>query len=273
MAKNDAFGDRMKFYEEHGLTSKYLMPLVPGIIRLDGKAFHTFTKGLRRPYDQSLTSLMRFLTHELVKYSNAKIGYTQSDEITLVLYSNNQISQVFFDGKIQKINSILAAYASSLFNKELPNYLQTKGDYLALFDCRSFSVPTKQEAINCLIWRENDATRNSISMAAQSVYSHNELLGKSCDEMQEMLFQKGINWNDYPSYFKRGTYVQRIQVLRSFTTDEIEKLPPKHAARSVPDLKVLRSEVKFIDMPPIKSVENMIGVVFDEEKVRTNNGN
>lgn len=266
MAK-DSLGDRMKAYEEEGMNMRRVMPLTPVIVRLDGKAFHSFTKGLKRPFDERLTSLMRNLTIKLVEFSNAKIGYTQSDEITLVLYSSDHKSQLIFDGKIQKITSILASFATATFNDYLRlGLIPEKKRTVALFDCRVFSVPNQQEAVNCLIWRENDATRNSISMAAQSVYSHSELHGKACDEMQEMLFQKGINWNDYPSWFKRGTYAQRFVTERPFTPEEIKDLPPRHEARKNPDLKVSRSEIKFIKMPPIKSVENMTDVVFKGEK-------
>lgn len=124
-------------------------------------------------------------------------------------------------------------------------------------------MPSKEEAVNALIWREQDATRNSISAAAQAHCSHKELQGKNTNEMQEMLFQKGINWNDYPSFFKRGVYVQRTKMWRKFTTDELEKLPPKHDAHTNPNLEVERTEIRVLDLFPLAGMENKVEVVFD----------
>ena len=257
-----SLNDRMYLYE--GMeTKKRFLPKLPVIARLDGRSFHSFTKGLGRPYDERLSNLMVAVTEFLVDESCAKIGYSQSDEITLIFYSDDLESQIFFTGKPYKMISILAAMASTKFNELLPEYIPEKAQYIALFDCRVWSVPDKEEAVNVLVWREQDATRNSISMAAQSNYSHKKLQNKNTDEMQEMLFQKGINWNDYPPFFKRGTYVQRTKVVRKFTVDELDKLPQKHNARSNPDLMVERTIVKVLDMSPILQVENRLDVVFD----------
>ena len=125
-------------------------------------------------------------------------------------------------------------------------------------------MPNKTEAVNVLIWRELDATRNSISMAAQSQFSHNQLMKKSCNEMQEMLFQeKNINWNDYPDFFKRGTYIRRKEVSTPFTAEEIEKLPLKHNARTNPGLVVVRHVVDSISLPPLTKISNREDVVFN----------
>ena len=135
---------------------------------------------------------------------------------------------------------------------------------LATFDCRVFNVPNKQEACNVLMWREMDATRNSISAAAQANFSHKELQGKSKSEMMEMLFQKkNINWNDYPSYFKRGVYWQKKSISRPYSSEEIEKLPLKHEARKNPKLTVLRSKIIQLDMPIFSRVANREEVVFE----------
>jgi tRNA(His) 5'-end guanylyltransferase len=261
---SDEFGDRMKEYEK--MHSGRLMPLLPAFARLDGVAFHTFTKGLRRPYDEGLTKLMVATTQFLAQNTNARLAYTQSDEITLMWYSDNYKSQIYFDGKIAKLTSVLAARASAYFNHWLEDYLPGKvsGDHaMPVFDCRVWSVPNQIEASNVFLWREQDATRNSISMAAQSNYSHKELHGKNCSQMQEMLFQKGINWNDYPAFFKRGTYVQRHTVIRPFSADEIENLPEKHEARKNPELEITRSEFRTLDMPPFSKVVNKTSVLFN----------
>ncbi len=259
---NDSLGDRMKFYEKM-YAGKKLMPLLPAIVRLDGVCFHTFTKGLRRPYDERLSRIMIETTKYLVKETNARIGYTQSDEITLLLFSDKYDSQIYFDAKVMKLVSVLAAKTSVYFNDLLKVHLPEKSSRFPVFDCRVWNVPSQVEAVNSILWREQDATRNSISMAAQALYSHNELQGKSSSEMQELIFQKGINWNDYPSFFKRGSYIQRRHVERPFTTEELSVLPEKHAARKNPNLNVLRSEIFELELPSISQVKNNIDVLFN----------
>lgn len=187
--KNDSFGDRMKLFEGAEAARKTL-PLVPVMARLDGKGFSKFTKGLKRPYDESMSQAMVVTTAYLVEETNARIGYTQSDEISLVFYSDRIDSEIFFDGKIQKMVSILAGMATSKFNSLLPKYLPAKTELLPVFDCRVWNVPTLTEAANTILWREKDATKNSISMAAQHYYSHKQLENKNSSEKQEMLHKK-----------------------------------------------------------------------------------
>lgn len=264
--KEMTLGDRMKLLYELPEVDRSLMPLLPTCIRLDGKCFHSFCNDLAEPFDPRLTKLMGEITVLLVDETNARIGYTQSDEISLILYSDTIRSQLYFDGKIQKITSVLAATASVWFNDLLEKYgLGSKKHMLPVFDCRCWNVPTQKEAVNVLIWREQDATRNSVSMAARSCYSHNELFEKSAPEMMDMLMAKGLNWNDYPADFKRGHYYQRRKVTRSFTPDELSKLPEKHAAKTNPDLKIERTEIRKLDMPVLSRVPNRIAVVFDGE--------
>ncbi len=261
----DDLGDRMKMLEmvEAG---RMLMPLLPTMIRLDGRSFHSFTRGLKRPYDERMSDIMIQTTKFLVEETNACIGYTQSDEISLVLNSDSYHSQIFFDGRIQKLNSVIAALASVRFNKLVVEKLPEKSHIDAVFDCRVWNVPTKDEAVNNFIWRENDAVKNSVSMAARAYFSHKQVDNKTGPEKHEMLYSKGVNWNDYPPFFKRGTYVQRVNVSRKFTAEEIEKLPPKHAARKNPDLIVERSEVRVVDMPKMSSILNRIDVIFNGDK-------
>ena len=127
-------------------------------------------------------------------------------------------------------------------------------------------MPTLSEASNVFLWREYDATKNSIQMAAHHYYSHKELLGKHTGDMQEMLFQKGINWNDYPAFFKRGSFFQRKKKMIKFSDVELENLPAKHAARTNPDLKVERSVIEEVNMPPFGKVTNRVGVIFNGEE-------
>jgi tRNA(His) 5'-end guanylyltransferase len=263
----DALGDRMKMYESR--ESGRAMPRLPVLARLDGKCFSNWTRGLDRPYDIALTKMMVAVTKGLVQQTSALMGYTQSDEITLLWYSPDARSQIYLDGKTQKMCSVLASMATWHFNYLVPMMLSCNEGMPAFFDCRVWTVPTQWEAANAFLWRVQDATKNSISMAAQTVYSHKELHKKHQGDMQEMLFQKGINWNDYPAFFKRGTFIQKRSVERAFTCDEIDKLPPKHEAHTNPDLKIERSDYVELDMPPFGKVTNKIGVLFGGEEPRT----
>lgn len=285
----DELGDRMKLYE--GMESdKRFMPLLPICARLDGKNFSKFTKGLERPFDKIFSDLMIGVTSYLVEETNACIGYTQSDEISLIYYSEDPKSQVFFDGRIQKMCSVLASMCSVRFNRSMGAMVEEMNENLTMsmsgtqyedeynvwakksglspiFDCRVWVVPNKMEAINTLVWREKDATKNSVTMAAREYFSDKELFKKSGSQKQEMMFSKfGVNWNDYPDFFKRGSYIRRRKIVRKFTTDEIAKLPEKHEARSNPDLMVERTEVANLSIPPITKIVNRIGVVFDGEE-------
>jgi tRNA(His) guanylyltransferase len=237
-----SLGDRMKFYESR--FADVVMPMIPVMARLDGRSFSKFTTGLERPFDRRLSQLMRDTTRHLMEETMALAGYTQSDEITLVWLQARPDSEILFSGKLHKMVSILASIASVYFNKMLPLEIPEKTLSAPVFDCRVWNVPLEYEACNCFIWREMDATRNSVSMAARSFYSHKELHGKNSSEMQEMMFQKGQNWNDYPSFFKRGTYLTRrprVLVGEEYTRTEI---------------------VLWEDIPPLKSLANREDFIF-----------
>lgn len=257
-------GNRMKHYEAL-YASSYLLPMIPTIARIDGRSFHTFCKDLSKPYDDGLSNLMIETTKFLVEETGANCGYTQSDEISLTWLSNDYKSEIFFRGRLLKMVSVLSSLTTAFFIKNLGSYLPSKKDHIPTFDSRVFNVPTTVEASNYFLWRERDATKNSISMAAQCKFSHQELHKKNGSEMQEMLFQKGINWNDYPTFFKRGTYVQRQSKEIPYSCQELEKLPLKHAARQNPNLLVKRWVVGAVDMPPFAKIVNREAVIFDGE--------
>lgn len=234
--KTNTIGSRMKGYEQ--VSKTFLPRRIPVIIRLDGKAFHSFTKGMKRPFD----ALFRTVMEETMRYLCQNIqgcvfGYTQSDEISLVLTDYAMIStDAWFGYSVQKMCSVAASMATLAFNrifaeevtlqiKLFPENIMESStrppedfDYLlklqekflqAMFDARAFSVP-KEEVCNCLIWRQQDATRNSIESVGQFYFSQKELNGKNCNEIQDMLWkQKGVNWNDYPVRFKRGSCCYR----------------------------------------------------------------
>ena len=233
--KKDSLGDRMKAnYENRAKT--YLVRRMPVIIRLDGKAFHTFTKGLKKPYDEifhnTMNETMKYLCENI---QGCKLGYTQSDEITLLLTDYDTLTtDAWFDNNVQKICSVSASMATMAFNKYLreltDNYLRSDAwvnhyweedvekyahtlkkaiDKGAMFDSRCFNIPI-EEVTNCFVWRQQDATRNAIQMLGQCNFSHKELHGKSCSDIQDMLIdQKGINFNDMPTEFKRGVCCRR----------------------------------------------------------------
>lgn len=265
----DEFGDRMKEYEMMEAGRKFL-PMLPVIARLDGKNFSKWTQGLERPYDKRMSEIMVEVTKTLVDKTHATIGYTQSDEVSLVYYSDDYKSQIYFDGRIMKMTSVLASIASVEFNVwariKLPDHVDFRPH--GYFDCRVWQVPNIIECSNAILWREQDATKNSVSMAARHYYSHKQLLDLGRADMMDLLMEKGVNWNFYPSFFKRGTYVQRKKIIRKFTAEELNNLPEKHEARLNPDLMVERSEVGVVDMPPLSKVTNRVGVIlFGEDPV------
>ena len=150
------------------------------------------------------------------------------------------------------------------FNRLLPKFIPEKAREEPSFDCRIWNVPNLVEAANALLWREQDAFKNSISMAAQSHFEHKELQNKNGSEMQEMLFkEKGINFNNYPSFFKRGTFILKRCFTAPFTADELAALPEKHMARQNPDLIVERKRiVRVNDLPKFSTVTNRVDFLF-----------
>lgn len=231
MPVHDELGKRMKVYE--AVPKNVLMKRTPVAIRIDGKAFHTFTRGMKKPFDDILIATMQ----DTMKYlceniQGCVLGYTQSDEITLILVDYQTLeTAAWFDYEVQKLCSISAAMATLAFNTaynkrivqiQLPATLEYMSEekqsgFLhyyhlyhdkankAMFDSRCFNIP-KEEVTNLVYWRQLDATRNSIQMVGQANFSHKELQNKSCNDIQDMLMlQKGINWNDFPTTQKRGS--------------------------------------------------------------------
>lgn len=208
-------GDRMKRYEF--VTRNYLTCRTPVIVRIDGRAFHTFTKGLEKPYDGDFMRLMQNTTLELCKeIPGCKLGYTQSDEISLLLTDwDNNDTQAWFQNNLSKIISITASLATLKFNNVLEDKLQYNGfsykfnnkRWKATFDSRAFNIP-KEEVCNYFIWRQQDATRNAIQSAGQAYFSHSQLQNKNCNEIQEILWKENnINFDKYRTDFKRGSCV------------------------------------------------------------------
>lgn len=216
--KKDNLGDRMKEnYENRAKTQ--LLRRTPVIIRLDGKAFHTFTRGFKKPFDDILTEAMQQTMLTLCKeIQGCVLGYTQSDEITLVLTDYKKLeTAAWFDYDIQKVCSVSASIATLAFNRGfLKKMMQnkvglansvhfqawTKG---ALFDSRCFNIP-KEEVANCILWRQQDAIRNSINSVGQANFSYKELQGLSTDQiLKKLLEEKQIDWNKLPVHLQRGS--------------------------------------------------------------------
>lgn len=251
MPVHDDLGTRMKdFYE--GIPKTKLMRRTPVIIRIDGKAFHTFTRGFKRPFDEILIKTMQETTKYLCEnIQGCVLGYTQSDEISLVLVDYQRFeTSAWFDYEIQKMCSIAASMTTMAFNrifaKNIKEYdmewkcgltpqsveiQKSHYDYIdvlnkavekgAMFDARVFNIP-KEEVTNCIYWRQLDASRNSIQMVGQANFSHKELQNKSCNDIQDMLMtQNGINWNNIPTYQKRGSCVVKSDKTETIREDNI----------------------------------------------------
>lgn len=262
----DDLGTRMKTYYEEVPKTK-LVRRTPVAIRIDGKAFHSFTRGFEKPFDEVLIKTMQ----ETMKYlceniQGCVLGYTQSDEITLILTDYKTLTtSAWFDYEVQKLCSVSASMATMIFNKnfekifkEWCNYYYRKWllnecnkekyeeidrletayykarDKGAMFDARCFNIP-KEEVTNLIYWRQLDASRNSIQMVGQANFSHKQLQGKSCNDIQDMLItEKGINWNDFPTHQKRGSYCiktengwvidKEIPIFKNEDKEYIEKL-------------------------------------------------
>lgn len=263
----EAMGDRHKAFEARE-TMHRLMPGLPVLVRLDGRAFHTFTRGLARPYDERLSRSMIETTKYLVDHTHASVGYTQSDEISLAFPNTDPDNQVMFDGRVQKLCSVLAAMATAKFNQQILANIPEKAHLLPLFDARVYQYPTLDLAAESFVWRETDATRNSLTMAAHAYYSHKELHKAGYARKHEMLHAKGLNWNDYPDFFKKGTYVRRESTLKELTAAELARIPEKHR----PTGPVMRSVLRELAMPPITRVTNVNAVLFEGQEPQERTG-
>jgi tRNA(His) 5'-end guanylyltransferase len=203
----DSMGDRMKDIENR---TRYFLPRrCYTLIRIDGKAFHTYTRGLERPFDDGLRSDMQETTRLLcANIQGAKIGYTQSDEISILLTDFDDITtDAWFDGNLQKIVSVSASMASAYFNN-LRGKRQEQKD-VAVFDSRAWTTADPWEAYNTFWWRQKDCTKNAVQMVARSLASHKECANKNFSELNELIFQKGKNFNDYPTDCKRGAFIYK----------------------------------------------------------------
>lgn len=253
--KHDTLGDYCKSMELVE-TSRCAEIGQPIYIRIDGARFSRFTRGMERPYDSRMSKSMIETTKAIMSDYHALIGYTQSDEISLVFYDPEH--ETHHGGKYQKIVSRLASKATAAFTEiAVENDL---GEFVSRqrpeFDARAFAVPSLDDVVKLLWWRELDATKNAVSMAARSVYSHKQLHGKNSDDMLEMLHEKGIEFKEYPAFFKRGTFVRRITEWRHLNDNELARIPEKHR----PDGPVLRHRLIELDLPTKDEIEAIVAL-------------
>ncbi|MBC8139971.1 MAG: hypothetical protein H7Y38_00870 [Armatimonadetes bacterium] len=219
-ASADSLGDRMK-HDYENRTRFFLPRRTYTLLRVDGKSFHTYTKHCARPFDTDLMSDMDTAAIALCEnIAGARLAFVQSDEISVLLTDFGQIaggdspgdthSEAWFDGNLQKIASVSASIATVHFNAARAR----RGDSAntpAYFDSRVWTIPSRLEVFHYFLWRQNDATRNSISMTAQAHFLHSDLQNKNSNALQEMLWQeRGINWNDISVGFKRGRIIERV---------------------------------------------------------------
>ena len=208
VADKTALGDRMKGHE--AATRALLPRRTYSVVRVDGRAFHSFLRHAERPFDGRVSAAMNAVAEALcAEMSGAAFAFTQSDECSVLLTDfDSHGTQPWFGGVVQKIASIAGSVATVAFNDLYKPAYDFSGEgrtKYATFDARVFTIPDPVEVANYFLWRQRDCVRNSITMAAQAKFSHKQLHGKSTGEMQEMLWsQHGVNWNDYPAGVKRG---------------------------------------------------------------------
>lgn len=236
--KHDEFGDRMK-----SLEKKYTSESIPNdqwmAVRIDGKTFSKFTKGFRKPFDENITMAMVETTKELIKQTHASLGYTQSDEITL-LYPPTS-GERMFGGKVSKINSVFSSIATAHFNASI------KHDKLAYFDCRVWAVESDIEASNVLLWRVQDARKNSISAYFRWTVGHKQMQNLSAKQMLAYINDNGYpGWDQVANFWKYGSYLKPVIKESYMTEEELYKIPQKNR----PDLgtKIFRTVVENVDI-------------------------
>ena len=291
---SDSLGDRMKAYEELS-TSRQLMPNCPVYARIDGRAFHTLCKGLKKPYSLAFIDTMQEVCKYLVDETGAALGYVQSDEISLGWES---YSKAPFEGRIQKLESVLASMASAKFvqfieasksssplviNHGIDILWHRTQIHVPSFDCRVFNLPSMIELANAFLWRENDAIKNSVTGMALNFFSHKKIQGKSGKEKIEMMKEIGYDfYRDTPPSFLRGTFFHRENYLKVLSEEEVGKIPEKQRGglqkKELGGGKVeyscIRSHVDVVDLPyRLTDTKDLVNVLFGNELPMPNKEN
>jgi len=225
--KHDDFGNRMKAFESVYTDARIPIEL-PMMVRVDGKGFSKFTKGFNKPFDDDLSGAMIAMTKQLVKETGADFGYTQSDETSLVFFPRGKQSEHYLGGKVSKVNSIVASMASVTFNhfimKSSPVAMAGRG--LPYFDCRVWSVDSDMEAMNTVLWRMQDAKRNSISSLCHNTMGHKKMQNLSGDTMiSTMKADYDVDWFSIPDRYRFGTIVTNVAELTELDADIVATIP------------------------------------------------
>jgi len=269
MKSGDTLGERLKSYEALS-TSRQLMPNCPVYARIDGRAFHTLCKGLKKPYSLAFIDTMQEVCRYLVGETGAVLGYVQSDEISLGWVDYTKAP---FEGRIQKLESVLASMASAKFvqfieasksssplniNHGIDILWHSTQIHVPSFDCRIFNVPSMVELANAFLWRENDAIKNSITGMALNFFSHRQIQGKSGEEKIAMMEEKGYDfYNDTPPSFLRGTFYHRENYKKVLTDEEVGHIPEKQRANLIKEevgegkfeYSCMRSHIVSMNLP------------------------
>lgn len=252
----DSLGSRIKQYESIE-TEHYFMDNLPLYARIDGRAFHTFCRGLNKPFDSNFIEVMRFTGRTLLEETGADVVYIQSDEISL---GWSDIKKAPFDKRKFKLISVLSSIATSAFIRGYKQIYNIDLIKTVSFDCRVFQVPSLIELANCFVWRCNDAVKNSVSMVAQANFAHKELQSKKSYEMIDMLLQKGISYyNDFDMNIRQGIFYNRVNKEIEIS-EELKKYNKNKntCIRSFTEEMVLEK--------PLNKVENKVEFLFIKEK-------
>lgn len=264
MSKDD-LGDYLKSEYEKPETERRFPRQAPIYVRLDGRAFSNFTRRLQaeKPFDGSLTWKMIGLARHLVVRTGARIAYTQSDEISLILYEPDLSKTLFFDGRVQKLTSVLAGMASGCFNRMFsPDEVHRASiDQMPpVFDCRAFSVPNREEAAKVILWRQKDCVKNAITLIASKHYSHDKLMGMSTRDRVSAIEQAGDSLCNYPIENRQGVFLRQETVRRELTQEELARIPAQYQ----PTEPIERSEINSYSLPVISNLSNPTEFLFDQ---------
>lgn len=259
---SDALGDKLKAFE--AVESLRMSEIGnPVVVRVDGVSFSKFTKKMERPFDERFFEAMTYATKKVVEDFNCRIGYTQSDEMSFILWDEQNVLP--YGGRLQKLASRFAAKATAYFLlKALELFPEDVERHVPEFDGRSMEFPSLDLATKSILWRELDARKNAVSMAVRSHYPSQEMQWKSSSQMRKMLLEKGVDFLDYPERFRRGAFYRREVQERLLEPEELARIPEKHR----PNGPVMRSRVAEVEIPNLATIENLSDVlIFGKQPV------
>ena len=256
MARGD-IGDRVRALEAVE-TGRRLAGALPVCARLDGRGFSRFTRDMARPFDPGMTAAMIATATELVARSGARVAFVQSDEVSLLFERNSPEAGLLFDGKVQKVVSVLAGIAAAKFAREVAGRFPHKADALPHFDCRAFGVPSREAAAEAILWRTLDARRNALNQVAHHHLGDRATRGVGWEGRVAMLRERGVDPGAHPVENMRGAFVRRVTRTRGLDAGDLARIPEGRRPETVE-----RSSVEVVPMPPLWRVGNAVEVLFD----------